>query len=135
MNIDAISELIAIVLAISLATERLVVAIRTPKNFLGFIPTGEWLNKEKAQEDDGLRRFFVQLVSFACATFTVGWLTPDVNEIWDPLARITIANQSFPLLIIALLATGGSSFWKNILGYTKAVRDIRKDEQKRKKNQ
>ena len=44
---------------------------------------------------------------------------------WNPFDSIEIGSQTFPLLILALLATGGSSFWKNILGYTKAVRDLR----------
>jgi len=130
MGIEAISELVAVVLAISLATERLVVVIRTPQKFLWIIPLGQWLNNENKDhpEKDGPRRLVVQLISFLCALFTVGWLAAGG---WNPLVSITIASQTVPLWLLAILATGGSSFWKNILGYTKAVRDIRIEEKKK----
>lgn len=130
MGLEAISELVAVVLATSLTTERLVVMIRTPQKFLWIIPLGQWLNNENKDhpEQDGPRRLVVQLISFLCALFTVGWLAVGG---WNPLASITIASRTLPLWLLAILATGGSSFWKNLLGYTKAVRDIRiKDKNK-----
>ncbi len=130
MGIEAISELVAVVLAISLVTERLVLVIRTPQKFLWLIPLGQWLNNENKDkpEEDGPRRLVVQLISFLCALFTVGWFG---TEGWNPMLSIKIASQTVPLWLLAILATGGSSFWKNILGYTKAVRDIRKEEIKK----
>ena len=130
MGIEAISELVALVLALSLATERMVVVIRTPQKLLWIIPLGEWLNNENKTEPkkDGPRRLVVQLISFLCALFTVGWLAEGT---WDPLASITVASQTVPLWLLAILATGGSSFWKNLLGYTKAVRDVRIEEEKK----
>ncbi len=138
MGIEAISELVAVVLVISLATERLVLVIRTPQKLLWIIPLGQWLNNENEDkpEEDGLRRLVVQLISFLCALFTVGWLATKAK--WAPWEDIKIASQTVPLWLLAILATGGSSFWKNILGYTKAVRDIRKEtgiEAKKKANQ
>ncbi len=124
MGIEAISELVAVVLAISLATERLVLIIRTPQRFLWVFPLGKWLNDENKDhpEKDGPRRLVLQLISFICALFTVGWLAAGV---WNPLESISIAKQTMPLWLLAILATGGSSFWKNFLGYTKAVRDVK----------
>ena len=68
MGIESISELVAVVLAISLATERLVVVIRTPQKFLWIIPLGKWLNNENKDhpEKDGPRRLVIQLISFLC---------------------------------------------------------------------
>lgn len=130
MGIEAVSELVAIVLALSLATERLLIAIRTPSTFLWLIPLGKWLNNESSDpQKDGLRRFVLQILTFACAVFTAGWFAKNPLICgWNPFDSIEIGSQTIPLLILALLATGGSSFWKNILGYTKTVRDIRKGE-------
>ena len=141
MGIEAVSELIAVVLALSLATERLLLAIRTPSTFLGLIPLGQWLNNENSDPNkDGFRRLIIQILTLLCAIFTAGWLAdkPLIREHrgietelfwgWNPFDSIQISSQTMPLLILALLATGGSSFWKNILGYTKTVRDIRKVE-------
>ncbi|MCD4735490.1 MAG: hypothetical protein K8R53_05570 [Bacteroidales bacterium] len=125
MGIEAISELIAVVLAISLATERMVLMIRTPQKLLWIIPLGLWLNEENKEypKKDGPRQLMLQLISFLCAIFTVGWFAVDG---WNPLGSISIASQTMPLWLIAILATGGSSFWKNLLGYTKAIRDEKK---------
>ena len=121
MSIDHFSEFVAIVLAVSFATERLVLIIRTP-----FFK----LNDEKKESDkDKGRRFSVQLLSLACAIATTGFLS---SNTWDILDSIQISGGTdpvtIPLLIIAVLATGGSSLWKTMLGYTKAVRDIRKED-------
>ena len=133
MGIEAISELVAVLLVVSLATERLVLAIRTPDKLFWCIPLGKWLNDEEKESDYniGSRRLVVQFMSFLCALFTVGWLAGGGK--WDALASIDIGGQAFPLWLLAILATGGSSFWKNILGYTKAVRDIRIETMKKMK--
>ena len=118
MSIDHLSELIGILLAVSLATERLVMIIRTPIT---------WLNDEsKDPKTDWKRRFAVQLLALAAAIGTTGFLA---ESTWDIRGSLFVGSgenpAKIPLLIVALLATGGSSFWKNMLGYTKAVRDAR----------
>ena len=121
MGIEAISELVSVLLVVSLATERLVLAIRTPDKLFWLIPLGEWLNNEEGEGNNmiGSRRLVVQLISFACAFITVGFLAEGGK--WNGFAPIDIGGQVFPLWLLAVLATGGSSFWKNILGYTKRV--------------
>ena len=100
-------------------------AIRTPDKLLWLIPLGEWLNDEEQEGEYkvGSRRLVIQLLSFFCALATVGWLVGDGN--WTATDSIIIGGQAYPPWLLAILASGGSSFWKNILGYTKAVRDIR----------
>ena len=125
MGIEAISELVAVLLVMSLATERLVLAIRTPDKLLWLIPLGKWLNDEEKEGGYkvGSRRLVIQLLSFLCALAAVGWLVGDGS--WNVTTSISIGEQAYPPWLLAILASGGSSFWKNILGYTKAVRDIR----------
>lgn len=75
-------------------------------------------------QEDGARKFVFQLISFVCALCTVGlffWQLP-----WAKTAVIEIGSQQYHGMFLVLLAMGGSSFWKNILGYTKAVRDARR---------
>ena len=126
MGIDAIAELVAIVLALSLATERLVLAIRTPHRLLWVVPWGKWLNGEnKAEpEKDGPRRLVLQAITLMCALATGGFLAAGD---WSLTETVKIGGSNVPLWLLAILATGGSSFWKNILGYTKAARDRKKD--------
>ena len=121
MSIDHFSEFIAIVLAVSLATERLVLILRTPFRKLN--------NEKKEADKDKGRRFSVQFLSLFCAVATTGFLS---SGSWNIMDSIQISGGSnpveLPLLLIAILATGGSSLWKNFLGYTKAVRDIRRND-------
>ena len=126
MGMEALTALVAVVLAVSVVTERLVLLIRTPDTMFGVIPVGRWLNNEEGEANNrfGSRKLSVQLLAFACAAFAAGWL-PD-PEGWSLVGKLEFGGQMIPAWMIAVLATGGSSFWKNILGYTKAVRDVKK---------
>lgn len=125
MNIDTLTSLVTLLLALSLATERLVTIIKTL--FPGTLADEK---KTEAQEidlvSDKWRRFAVQIISFVCAWFTASFLAKDG---FNPVGCVSIgdeeANHCFPIWALGMLSTGGSAFWNNILGYTKAVKDIR----------
>jgi hypothetical protein len=118
---ETITILISYILAVSLASERLVTIIKT------LLP--EWLADEKktaAQEVDLVRdrwrRIRVILLAFLSAYVTSSLLVGNFNPFLD--VRI-IDGHPLPLIVLAFLASGGSAFWSNLLGYTKAVKDIR----------
>ena len=119
MNLDNFYVLITFLIALSLAVERIVLIIRTP---IG------WLNEEKQDNRllEGLRKLLVLLITLAASIVTTGFLAGDGWSLYETL-NIGSAEHPFriPFTVIAILAMGGSSFWKNILGYTKAVRDLR----------
>ncbi|GAB4052789.1 hypothetical protein [Spirosoma litoris] len=121
MSIDSLTQIVSILLAISLASERFVTAIKTlfPEFF-------EDEKKTPAQEVDLVadkwRRFAVQLIAFLASWFVAGFLTTEKFM----LGSVSFADGAvlMPSFIVGLLASGGSSFWNNILGYTKAAKDI-----------
>jgi len=122
MKIENLTELFALILAISLASERLVTIIKSA------IP---WLTDEKktdAQEvdlsADKWRRIIVQLIAFLCAWITSSFLAEGGFNLFG-IVPFGTAEGEFLVIILGLLASGGSAFWTNILGYTKAVKDIR----------
>ena len=132
MDLGFLNEFTALLLAVSLATERLIVLVRNLASTLGF----KFLNEENTDErKESVRKLIVYLVSFICACFTAGFLTDINGEGWCIFDSIQIrfgeSSREVHLLLIALFATGGSSFWKNFNGYTKAVRDLRKEEKKK----
>ncbi len=135
MAIDTISALVAMLLAVSLAAERLVTIVKTfsPK----WLGTARTKGDDKSSEDptkDRPRRIVVQLLAFAGAWLTAALLaaSTDAARTFDFVGEIQFAdNQGLPVLLVALLASGGSAFWNNILGYTKAVKDIRLKESKK----
>jgi len=141
MSIDSLTEVVAILFAISLASERFVTSLKSmfPK----------WLEDEKkteAQEVDLVadrnRRVAVQLISFFAAWFAAGFMAQGTAElpVDSSHAHLHLFGNVFfasskvkiPAFIVGLLGSGGSSFWNNILGYTKAVKDIQIQERAKK---
>jgi hypothetical protein len=123
MSLDSLTLLATVLLAISLAAERLITTIKT---------MWPWLAEEKktdAQEVDLTadrgRRLIVQVGAFAAAWATAGFLAD--RGTFDPLGSITlgagVASKTFPVWLVGLLASGGSALWNNVLGYTKAAKD------------
>ena len=134
MASDTISALVAMLLAVSLAAERVVTIVKTfaPK----LLGTARVKADGKSEDPvkDRPRRLVVQLIAFAGAWLTAALLaaSTDAARTFDFVGEIQFAdNQGLPVLLVALLASGGSAFWNNILGYTKAVKDIRLKESKK----
>jgi hypothetical protein len=123
-SIDTLSAVAAVLLAISLAAERLVTAVKA------MIP---WLAEEadEAKNPDGTtdrkkdrpRRVIVVLIAFLAA-----WLTTALAAGGSFFGSITIAELSFPIPLVALLASGGSAWWTNIVAYASAAKDARANE-------
>jgi hypothetical protein len=124
MPIDALNSIVAILLSISLAAERLVTIIKT------LFP---WLAVEKKAQageidvsGDKWRRFVVQLIAFVASWVTSAFLA---DGGFSPLGVLKFGSGvniiSVPVIVVGLLASGGSAFWNGLLGYTKAVKDVR----------
>lgn len=103
-----LSSLLATLIALSVATERLVSII---KNVVPYLST-----RQATAHAERYRAAAVQLLAVAAGLATAylaqrGQLLPAALPRW-------------PLL--GLLASGGSGFWTSILGYVTSVKDIRK---------
>jgi len=124
--LGALDIVVPILLALSLASERLVTIVKTVFPWL----TEE--NKTEAQEVDLVkdrpRRLMVQFLAIAASWVTTSLLANSFN----PFASLVLGQQpnqvSLPLIVVAILASGGSALWNNILGYTKAVKDTKQVE-------
>ena len=133
MTIDDLSQMATLLLAISLASERVVTMAKT------VAPV--WLADEKktdAQETDLVadkgRRVLVLLIAFVTSWITASFLadnpgaeTLGFKVFYKGVIHFGSAGKgvALPVLLVGLLASGGSSLWNNVLGYTKAVKDIR----------
>ncbi|QMW01501.1 hypothetical protein [Spirosoma foliorum] len=95
--------------------------------------------KTDAQETDlvadRLRRILVLLIAFFASWLTAFFVEESLSSsaTYDLIMLVKGAIPfgdgkgavKLPVPIIGLLASGGSSLWNNVLGYTKAVKDIR----------
>ncbi|HVP39430.1 MAG TPA: hypothetical protein VMS93_09640 [Candidatus Saccharimonadales bacterium] len=122
MTIDLLNSVIPVILAISLASERLVTILKT---------AFPWLAQEKTlapgQTDpqaDRSRRLLVQGLAVATAYVTTGWFARSLSPLAAvPLGTSAASAANLPVCLVALLASSGSALWSNLLGYTKAVKD------------
>lgn len=123
MPLDNLSDLSAVLLAISLATERLVVIAKTI-----FPKLGEERPPQpgvSADEADRMRRLSVLGVAYFCALATA-WL---VAVGWT--LEYGAGRREISIFGVALLASGGSAFWAQVVGFASAAKDVRKMERQR----
>jgi O-antigen ligase len=118
METPTLYALVALLVSLSVASERLVEIIK------GLFPS---LNQENSDpKKEGWRRAGLQALAVLAGIITALLARPAIQgmEKWDTLAGT---------LAIGFLASGGSGFWNAILTYVKNVKDIKKHEAEQRK--
>jgi hypothetical protein len=122
MDITTLTKLVSIILAISLASERLVTLIKTlipalasPAAVAGAPTPTVVTNWEK------WRQVIVMLIALVACWVSATLLNSGFHPFGD--YKVT-PDIGIPVWIIGVLASAGSAFWTSILGYTRAVKDI-----------
>jgi hypothetical protein len=117
--LNQLGALAAVLLAASLATERLLTIFKT------LIP---WLAVEKttaAQEvdlsADKSRRLLLQACAILASYVTIGL----IFNTWDPGRNIPIGSEQYPQGVLAFLGSAGSAFWNGVVGYVKEGKNAR----------
>jgi hypothetical protein len=123
MDIDDLSAMLAVVLAVSLATERLVTIVKAALPRLAVEQRNQAGEVDLAV--DRTRRLTVQAVAFAGAWITSAFMAGEGVLSWGAFGELVRAGTvAMPAPVLALLASGGSAFWTQVLQYTGAVKDI-----------
>lgn len=110
MNVEALYSLVSLILALSIASERLVEIVKnliTPLN-----------RKYDDPRKEGYRQAAVQLLAVASGLFTT-YLAQKALP-----SQIAGLTDSTRIVALGLLASGGSSFWNSILTYLVSVKNI-----------
>lgn len=113
MEITALSDLIAYIVALSIASERFVEIIK------GIVPFFQ--KQAETEEYENLRRVSLQLLAVAAGILTAHLAMPAVRDL------VPAQWQTFPgIVALGLLASGGSSLWNSVLDYASSVKEITK---------
>jgi hypothetical protein len=119
MDINTLGVIVALLIGLSVASERLVGIIK------GLIP---FLNQENPDPTrEGWRTSALQVLAVVAGITTALLARPLIPTIvpgWDNIPA---------LLALGLLASGGSGFWNSIQGYVNQVKDIKKLEVREKR--
>ena len=114
MDVTKLMAIVGVILALSIASERLVEIIK------GLWP---WLNtKNKTDSHEGYRRSLLHIFSVLS-----GILTAFLAKDYIPL-ELAGPTKSWAIVGLGLLASGGSGFWNSVLTYLANVKEIKKAE-------
>jgi hypothetical protein len=131
MSINSLPTIVTLLIALSVATERVVEIIKS------LVP---WLNTEHpSTKTECHRRATIQALAVAA-----GILVSTLS--WPVLARIfstssdaavaTVVNPGFNwslVVAVGFLASGGSGFWNTILSYVMKVKELKQVEVREEK--
>lgn len=117
--LGALEALSALLLATSLAAERLVAIAKTLVPWLALETTTPGL--EVKLSEDRRRRIVLGAAAFVASYVTVALVFGSPN----PGLKVSLGGVSYHLAVLALLGSGGSSLWGSIVGYVREVKDIK----------
>jgi len=110
-----IQAIVGLLLAVSIASERLVEIIK------GYVP---WLNE--AHENpvtEGRRRAALQIIAVIAGIITAYLASPILAE-----SLTAIKDHNLAIISVGLLASGGSAFWNAVLSYLLQVKELKKQQ-------
>jgi len=122
MDATKLTAIVTLILALSVASERLVEIIK------GFIPQLAKQNTTDAKAESR-RCSYLQILAVIS-----GILTAYLARDYLPAEIAASASaKSWSIVGLGLLASGGSGFWNSILTYVTKVKDLKKAEVEAKK--
>lgn len=114
-----IESLVSVILALSLASERLVEVVK------GIFPKlGEPLADVNAE---ARRRMILQLLAIAAGITTAVLAADTLKTVLSDDAKKLLDRNEWELLVgLGLLASGGSGLWNGVLGYVQQIKNLKK---------
>ena len=120
MDITKLTVIVSLILALSIASERLVEIVK------GLIP---FLNQEQTTDarKEGWRRAGLHILAIVAGVVTALLAQPLIP------ANVGVPSNNVGILALGLLASGGSGFWNSVLTYFLSIKDIKELDVKEKK--
>lgn len=114
MDLTELSTLVTLLVALSVAAERLVEIVK------GFVP---FLNQENTDAKmEGIRKSVLQFMAVVSGILTAFLTWPVISN-----EGIGVPLDSWPgVFALGLLASGGSGFWNSIQTYVNKLKDVKK---------
>ncbi len=117
---DNLEAIMAVLIALSVASERLVEIIK------GFF---KWLDKENADEkQERYRKIVLQVMAVAAGIVSSLLAYPAISGLaFFPTEK---TGQTLMIIALGLLASGGSGFWNSFQTYVRKAKDLKSTAEK-----
>lgn len=112
LNLVTLTEIVGVILTLSIASERLAEIIKGLFPYLS-------IKKEDDPKAEGRRRSALQAISVATAILTAFLAKP-----YFPPELAVNTGKGWAIVGLGLLASGGSGLWNSILGYMTGLKDL-----------
>lgn len=122
MDITKLTIFVSLILALSIASERLV---EITKGFLWPSLNDKGKNKKDEQKRKA-KQHILAIIAGVITTLIASWAMPD-NE----LLQGDILPRSLRVLSIGLLVSGGSGLWNSVLTYILNIKDLKEAQLKK----
>lgn len=120
--LDSINSLFLFLFTVGLGSERLITIVKTALPNLG--KESMALDGKPDPERDKGRRLQVLALALIASYISVSLVTGQ----WNPLESVPVGTLKVNVTLLSILGSGGSAFWNNFLGYSKALKDVKREE-------
>lgn len=129
MSIPDLAVIVGFLAALSAAAELIVDFFKTLLNkWLGTPPATEPPPGEPWPPKEIARRVILKIIAFAAAWFSAAWFVKADDSVSFFMRMINgsvgINGHEIPAVILGILGSAGSKFWKDVLAYVNALKSI-----------
>jgi hypothetical protein len=118
MSLDSLPTVITLLIALSVAAERVVEIIKS---------LFRWLDEaHENPREEGFRRAALHALA-ALSGIIISWLAwPIVAQVLTPIPDNAIGPRISTVFALGLLASGGSGFWNSMLTYVESLKELKR---------
>lgn len=129
MDFNSLTSFVSVLLAVSLASERLLTMVKAAFPWLAQEQKTD--AKEVDLTRDRSRRLTLLVMAWIASWVAASFLVKGdwtLNALFAQVPVPGAANLGVPVPLVGLLASSGSAFWNNVLGITKEAKDTKRVE-------
>lgn len=119
----ALQEISAVVLTVSLLNERLIEILKTYIPW--FADQFDELSDEKTKRQEQFRKIIIQSITIITGVIAASILAYEEKE-FEWYCFHSAVYKEVNVIILGVLSSGGSAVWNHIIGFLKAVKDVRR---------
>ncbi len=128
MSLETLPSLIALIIVLSVASERFVEIVKGFSEFLDTTHTDD-------PRRERLRKMSLHLLAVIAGVGIAALTWPIVATVLADTPNVAADRDVGTIVALGLLASGGSAFWNTMLSYAVNLKDLKRTEARERKTQ